>query len=298
MQWRVEIGIFSATSKDRYFKKKSLRVAAPVSGFFRFGFRFVFILLILFVCGDVEFNPGPKKRNSCYSFSICHWYLNSITSHNFAKVNLLQAYNAIHDFDMISLSKSYLDSTVSSDNDNIYIRDYKLVRADHPGSIKRGGVCVYFKESLPVSCLPNPYLKECLTFEVSINNKRGYVVSMYRSPSQTSDDLNSFTTNLEKLVVNISSTNPRFILMIGDFNTKSSNWSSNETTTAEGAQLDYLTSLYGMKQIITEATHILENSFSFIDLIFSNQPNLIMDSGVHPTLHSKYHHQIIYAKPN
>ena len=81
---------------------------------------------------------------------------------------------------------------------------------------------------------------------------------MYRSPSQTSDDFNSFTTNLEKLLVNMSSTNPHFILMTGDFNAQSSNWSSNDSTTAEGAQLDYLTSLYGMKQVITEPTHILE----------------------------------------
>ena len=104
--------------------------------------------------------------------------------------------------------------TVSSDNDNLYIRDYKLVRTDQPGNIKRGDMCVYFKESLPVSCLPNPYSKECLIFQVSINNKRGYVFSMYRSPSQTSDDFNSFTTNLDKLVIKISSTNPHFILMI------------------------------------------------------------------------------------
>ena len=141
------------------------------------------MLLILFVCGDVELNPGPKNRNSCYNFSICHWNLNSITAHNFAKVNLLQAYNAIHDFDMICLFESYLDSTVSSDNDNLYIRDYNLVRTDHPGNIKRGGVYVYFKESLPAGCLPNPYLKKCVIFKVPINNKSGYVVSMYRSPS-------------------------------------------------------------------------------------------------------------------
>ena len=173
-----------------------------------------------------------------------------------------------------------------------------MVRADHPGNVQRGGVCVYFKESLPVSCPPNPYLKESLLFEVSINNKKGYVVSVYRSPSQTSDDFNAFTTNLEKLLINISSTNPHFILMIGDFNAKSSNWSSNNTTTAEGAQLDYLTSLYGMKQVITEPTHILENSSLCINLIFFNQPNLITDSGLHPTLHSKCHHQIIYSKLN
>ena len=75
--------------------------------------------------------------------------------------------------------------------------------------------------------------------------------------------------------------------MIGDFNAKSSNWASNDTTTAEGAQLDYLTLLYDMKQVITEPTHILENSSSCIDLIFSNRPNLITGSGVHPTLYSK-----------
>ena len=74
--------------------------------------------------------------------------------------------------------------------------------------------------------------------------------------------------------------------------------SSNDTATAEGAQLVYLTSLHGMKQVITEATHILKNSCSCIDLIFSTQPNLITDSGVHPTLHSKCHHQIIYSKLN
>ena len=36
------------------------------------------------------------EPNFCKSFSICHWNLNSITSHNFIKVSLLTAYNSIH----------------------------------------------------------------------------------------------------------------------------------------------------------------------------------------------------------
>ena len=104
MQWREEVGIFNATSKTRYLKKRSLRIAALVFYFFSFGFRSVFIILFLFACGDIEFNSSPKNMNSCYNFSICHWNLNSITGHNFAKVNLLQAYNAIDDSDMICLS--------------------------------------------------------------------------------------------------------------------------------------------------------------------------------------------------
>ena len=56
--------------------------------------------------------------------------------------------------------------------------------------------------------------------------------------------------------------------------------------------------LYGTKQVITEPTHILENSSSSIDLIFPNQSNLITDSEVQPTLRSKCHHQVIYSKLN
>ena len=134
MQWRVEIGIFNAASNTKYFKKKSLRIAAPVFCYSSFGFRFVFILLILFICGDIELNPGPKNRKSCYNFSICHWNLNSITAHNFTKLNLLQAYNAILDFDMICLSESYLYSSVSSDNHHQIIYSKLNLKIEYPPS--------------------------------------------------------------------------------------------------------------------------------------------------------------------
>ena len=58
-------------------------------------------------------------------------------------------------------------------------------------------------------CLPNSYLNKCLILEVSINNKRGYVVSLYGSPSQMSDEFDSFITNLEK-IVDLSRSNPYF----------------------------------------------------------------------------------------
>ena len=66
-------------------------------------------------------------------------------------------------------------------------------------------------------------------------NKRGYDVSLHRPPSQTSGEFDSFITNLENIVVDISRSNPYCSLIIGDFNAKSSNWSSNDKTTAEEA---------------------------------------------------------------
>ena len=63
-------------------------------------------------------------------------------------------------------------------------------------------------------------------------------------------------------------------------------------------QLESITSYYGLHQIIYEPTHILPSSASCIDLIFTNQPNLVINSGVHPSLHQNCHHQIIFAKIN
>ena len=93
MQWRVEIGMFNPThNKTRFINEKSLRVVG-LSSTFRFGICFVFVVLMLFACCDTEFNLAPKKRNSCYNFSVCHWNLNSITAHVFAIIDLLQAYS-------------------------------------------------------------------------------------------------------------------------------------------------------------------------------------------------------------
>ena len=46
--------------------------------------------ILITLSGDVETNPR-SKRNSIETFYICHWNLNSISSHNYAKFFLLKA---------------------------------------------------------------------------------------------------------------------------------------------------------------------------------------------------------------
>ena len=53
-----------------------------------------------------------------------------------------------------------------------------------------------------------------------------------------------------------------------------------------------------MKQLISAPTHILQYFSSYIDLMFVNQPNLVIDSGIHPSLHQNCHHQVIFCKLN
>ena len=91
---------------------------------------------------------------------------------------------------------------------------------------------------------------------------------------------------LEALSIN----NLFLTVMIGDFNAKLNNWYLNNITSFEGSQIEFLASQFAMCQVIKEPTHILDILKSCIDLIFTSQPNMIMDSGVHPLLHSNCHH--------
>ena len=88
------------------------------------------------------------------------------------------------------------------------------------------------------------------------------------------------------------------LVVIGDFNAKSKHWCSQNSTNFEGITIENVTSQFVLSQIIKEATHILESSSLCIDLIFTTQPNLVNESGVHPSLHPNCHHQIVFAKFN
>ena len=83
-----------------------------------------------------------------------------------------------------------------------------------------------------------------------------------------------------------------------DFNARSQSWWADDITSPEGTDIDSLTTMYGLHQLISDPTHLLPNSLSCIDLIFTDQPNLAVDCGVHPSLHPNCHHQIIYCKFN
>ena len=134
----------------------------------------------------------------------------------------MEAYNTVNKFDIICLSESFLDSSILTENNNLNINGYKMVREDHPNNVKRGGVCAYVKESLPAHNFSNSYLSECLTLEVTTSNKKGYVITLYRSPSQTSNAFQSFISNLEKLAKwGSKSFDPHFVILLGDFNVKS-----------------------------------------------------------------------------
>ena len=148
--------------------------------------KWLYKIFLILLSGDVEINPR-QRRNTDETFSICHWNLNSLLAHNYNKLFLLRAYVAVHKFDVICLSETYLDSTVASDDENLEITGYNLVRSDHPANTKRGGVSLYYKNCLPLTVLDIQYLDECMNFELKIGDKLCTFVALYRSPSQSQE---------------------------------------------------------------------------------------------------------------
>ena len=84
---------------------------------------------------DIKENPDPKA-NSCGSLYICHWNLNSASAYNFIKLSVLCVY--IYK----CLLETYLDSSISSDDDNLELPEYNLVHADNRTNTKKGSACI------------------------------------------------------------------------------------------------------------------------------------------------------------
>ena len=82
-----------------------------------------------------------------------------------------------------------LDSTISSNDSNLIIPGYSLYRADHLSNVKRGGICIYYKNCLPLKVANTQYLQECINFEMKIGEKLCNFVALYCSRRQSQDEL-------------------------------------------------------------------------------------------------------------
>ena len=216
----------------------------------------------------------------------------------FTKVSLLSSYISVHKFDIICLSETYHNSEIPSDDENLEIPGYNLVREDHPSNSKHGGVCVYYKRLLPFRVINVKYLQESISFELRIGGKCCRFSCLYMSPSQTQDEFEFFLKTFELTLDKIHKNNPFMTIVLGEFNATSNNWCKSDITSLEGSKIDTIANSYGLNQLIQETTHILNSSSSCIDLIFTSQPDLVMESGIHSSLHSNCHHQIVFAKFN
>ena len=99
-----------------------------------FGFYFMVFINLILLCGDIEENPEPKTN-----LSVRHWNVNSIPSHNFQKIVVLESFVAINKFDIICISETFRNNTYEDhDLNDLNLNGYSLLWADHLGNTKKG----------------------------------------------------------------------------------------------------------------------------------------------------------------
>ena len=207
----------------------------------------IFLLLclpnLLFCCGDIEKNPGPKYS----SFKFCHWNLNGLTAHDGIKISLLQAYIIQNNYDIICLSETFLDSSIETKR-SILKDGYNLIRADHPSNSKRGGVCIYFKEHIPLIKQDDICtLDNCLVTEICSQGEKNFLTCVYRSPSQNHDEFEDFCTKFDLLMSSINDELPLCSVITGDFIARCLRWWKNDINNPAGQEIESLTSSAGYK---------------------------------------------------
>ena len=130
------------------------------------------------------------------------------------------------------------------------------------------------------------------------NDKKMIVSVIYRSLSQNNCEFDSFLLNFEQLLSDISIRKPTVSIITGDLNARSSSWWSDDINTQEGTNLYLLTFSNGFSQLINEQALVKTNGFFCIYLIFTDQSDLSVNSGVHAYLHPNYHHQTVHTSFN
>ena len=125
---------------------------------------------------------------------------------------------------------------------------YNLFRVEKSNS-KRGRVCIYYRNSLPLKLLGSQNLQESINFEIIIGGKLCWIVSLYRSPNQSQDDFESFTNNLELNTDAVTANNPFLTDSHSDFNIKSNLWFKGDKTSYEGSKINAITSQLELQQL-------------------------------------------------
>ena len=152
---------------------------------------FVSVLQVLFfISGTVELNPGPVSPQKKLSFAV--WNLDSLPARNFARIPLIESLQNINDFDMFGVCESMLTSNIL--NEDIYINGFspEPFRSDKGLNTRNGGVCLYFKESLPIKERRDlEIIPETIVAEIKLIRKKIFVVS-YCHPNTSIGEFNEY----------------------------------------------------------------------------------------------------------
>ena len=213
---------------------------------------------------------------------------------------MLEAHNTIFKYDIISLCETSLNDDISVPENAL--PGYIYYPHNNPDGTKNGGVGIFYKDSLPLRIREDLSFDECLVSELKFGHKKIFFTVLYRNPKHdvSSAGFSDFLINFENLYNSIKTEKPYAMFFTGDVNGHTQAWYPGGDTNAIGTKLEEIFSSLSLHQMINERTHFFRDDClpSCIDIILTDQPNLVMNSGVRPSLDPTVKHQIIYCKLN
>ena len=131
------------------------------------------------------------------------------------KMALIEAYDTLYSYDIITMSKTMLNSSVN--NNEIFIDGFSdaIYLRDHQRNTKMGGVCFYSREGLRVDL---ELLTEIIITEIKLTRMKVFLGTLNRSPSQNSHQFEDFIDILQQFIGKLKGEYPNYIVLTGGFN--------------------------------------------------------------------------------
>ena len=178
-------------------------------------------------------------------------------------------------FDLLAINETRLDDSVT---DNlIATKDYSVIGKDR--NCQGDGVCIYLRNTINYRLRVDPIAEglEAVCVEIiKLNSKPFAMIACYRPPNSSvnhADDI--FFQSFVNLIATLDS-EEKEIIILGDLNCDISAPIPSTYTKKLLALFEY----YQLNQLINEPSRITESTRTTIDLILTNDPPKIVQSGV------------------
>mgnify|MGYP002259906745 FL=1 len=240
---------------------------------------------------DIHPNPGPT-HNILKTFSVCHANVRSIKSEG--KLDELRLLAETEKIDVVTLSETWLDT--SFPNDLLTIDEFQPpIRKDRESG-NGGGVALYVKNHLPFTRRPDleSLNSECIWVEITSTNGMVLIGVYYRPPGQSAAERDQFIDSLSNSISTALELNPHILLLTGDFNDRCQSWDSIHNDSELGQRLFDIVTQNNLCQLISGPTRFSEYSESLLDLMITDSPGYVLNSGLLPPI-STSDHAVIFC---
>ena len=251
----------------------------------------------LSLSGDIESNPGPKSLNICHS-NVQSLLPRDTRNTGFSTYKMDELSTCLihqHKFDFIGITETWLNGTES--DDDTHIDGYNFFHRNR--TTLGGGVAAYVSTNLVSSRrtdLEHPE-QEIIWIELHLKPRPYLIGVCYRPPGQSRNQTDDFIAHLQASIQQIMNSNFECVMLVGDFNDRCSNWEGDHQNSELRLQLYDLVNAFNMVQLISDPTYITTTSANILDLIITDSPGFVQESGVLPPL-GYSNHAMPYCKLN